>query len=691
MVTAERRSQNIQKAPIAIVAITAQQLAAQGVTSGTDLVGVIPGVKISTERGTAMFFIRGIGSVGGNPYTNPDVTYNVDGQTYALPTGPNGSIYDVARVEVLKGPQGTLYGANAAAGAINVITNDPVNRYTAAGEFKIGNYGLFQTSGMVNVPVTDTLAVRGAFQTVRHDGYVQGNNTDDADDVAGRIKALWKPTTDLRVLLSADYYHQGGNGTQRVPLNADGSYYFGEPWVVQRDFPVPGGQTQLLQPGVKLDNQNIGVWGQIDYNLGFATLTAIPSFRRMTENDFTCDLGFCFQQNETDQTKTLEVRLSSNDQPGSLLKWTAGVYGRAETLPNYTRVQQSFPLIGSGVPEGLQSTVTPRDSEEALAAFAQGTYSVEPWLRVTAGVRYNHDQKEEHGGTTNDNPFGIPAGVGSYSTNYAVKSNRPTYRVGIDADVAKNSIVYANVSTGYKVGGFGASPDPSPMIPPNPYATYQPEEIIAYDIGTKNQFFDRRLQVNAEVFYWIYYGQQVNTIFLFPQNTFGVAIVPSSVNAGHGDDKGMDIDAAYVLTDNDRLSASVEYLDASYSSFNYPFLFMFHNNSGRPFNYAARWSGNLGYTHTFAFGTGASLVLSANTHLTTSYWVDYNYMQHTGKQSGFHKTDLDLTYTAASNRWYAGLWVRNLEDAATKSFVGGDLPARPICNGPNWTRRAHSA
>jgi iron complex outermembrane receptor protein len=676
VVTAERRSQNIQKAPIAITAITARQLAQQGVTNGTDLVGLVPGVKISTERGTAMFFIRGIGSVGGNPYTNPDVTYNVDGQTYDLPTGPNGSLYDVARVEVLKGPQGTLYGANAAAGAINIITNDPTQRYAANIEVRTGNYGLIQSTGMVNIPVSPSLALRGAFQTVNHDGYVQGNNTDDADDLSGRVKALWTPTADLRVMLSADYYRQGGNGTQRVPLNADGSYYFGAPWTVQRYFPVPGGETELLPPGVFLNNQNKGVWGQIDYNLGFATLTAVPSFRQMTEGDYTCDLGFCFAQNESDRAETLEVRLKSNEGATPGLTWVAGVYGRAETLPNYTRVQQSFPVIGSGVPEGIQRTLTPRDSEETLAAFAQATYSVLDWLHVTAGVRYNHDQKEEHGYTINDNLFGTPPAVGTYNTDYAVKSNRPTFRVGVDATVAPNSIVYANLSTGYKVGGFGASPDPSPTLPPNPYATYKPEEIIAYDVGTKNEFLDRRLQVNAELFYWIYYSQQVNTIFLFPQ-TIGVAIVPSSVNAGHGDDKGLDLDAAYVVTDADRVNGSFEYLDASYSSFVYPFLFMTHDNSGRPFNYAPRASVNLGYSHSFNFAGGADLVFAANTHLTTSYWVDYNYMNHTGKQSGYHKTDLDLTYTAANGKWYVGAWVKNLENAPTKSFTGGDLPGSP--------------
>ena len=316
-----------------------------------------------------------------------------------------------------------------------------------------------------------------------------------------------------------------------------------------------------------------------------------------------------------------------------------------------------------------------------VAAFFQTTLSATDKLRFTAGVRYTHDSKSEHAFTVNDNPNGIPGGTGTFSSDFSIAANKTTWRAGVDFDAGPNSIVYANASTGYKVGGFGAFPDATATAPASKYATYGPEDVRAYDIGTKNVLLNHRLILNAEAFYYIYVNQQVNTIFLFDQSQCcggsGAAITPSSVNAGHGTDKGIDLELTYQATDKDRISTSVEYLDTQYQTFVYPFLFWSNDNSGKPFNYAPKFSGNLGYTHMWDAGNGGTVTAALNTHVTTNYWVDYNYTPGSGLQAGYTRSDLDVTYASQGSKWHVGAWVRNIENRVVKSFVGGDLPGSP--------------
>jgi iron complex outermembrane recepter protein len=693
VVTAEHLSENIERVPIAISAISAGELKERGINSGADLTDVVPGVKMASQNGALQLFIRGIGSTGGNPYSNPDVLFSVDGQALSLPIGVNGAFYDLARVEVLQGPQGTLYGRNAAGGAVNVISNNPVQKDESSAEIQAGNYSLFQSTGMVNVAVNSDLAVRGAFLDVRHNGYIEGNDGDDADDIAGRVKALWKPNEDVSLLVGMDYYHEGGVGPQRVALNAAGTgFYAGIPWKVYEYYPLAGSPTancsapgalctDLIPHNAFTNNRNVGVYTQLDINLGFATLTLFPSYRAMVQDNYSNDQAFGFLQQINDRSTTLEARLASNDSNGSKLKWQAGLYGLSETLPNYVSVQQSFPVVGSGVPEGIQTTSAPDQTDASYAGFLQATYSLTNALHITGGARYTHDEKILHAYTVNDDPDGSPAGTGTFHSDFHVGGDKVTWRAGLDYDLGPNSIVYANESTGYKVGGFGAFPDATPAAPVNPNATYGPEQVRYYDLGTKNELLDHSLIVNFEAFYYIYVNQQINTVFLFPQalccGGTGAAVGPTDANAGHGTDLGFDLSAAYLATPNDQVSASVEFLDTRYQSFIYPFLFGLTNASGEPFIYSPHWSGNVGYKHTWVVSGDAKIVAALNTHLTTRYWVNYSYTPGTDQQPGYSKSDADLTYSSANDKWYVGAWIRNIEDRAVKALVGGDLPGSP--------------
>lgn len=208
VVTAQRRSENLQKTPLTVSAVTGDKLESQGIKTVVDLSAQVPALQISSSgSGAAVVFLRGIGSTNTTEVGDPAVAYHIDGIYIARSTSVGALFYDIDRVEVLRGPQGTLYGRNATAGAINVITKQPKFDYEGSGSVDVGNYGALTTSGMFNEPISDTLAVRAAFQQSRHDGYVKainkgpgtgGNDRYDQDDKSARIQLLWKPSETSR-------------------------------------------------------------------------------------------------------------------------------------------------------------------------------------------------------------------------------------------------------------------------------------------------------------------------------------------------------------------------------------------------------------------------------------------------------------------------------------------------------------
>ena len=221
VVTAQKRSEDVQKVPIAISVLSGADLLAAGAVYAVDLNTLVPGLQIVSSGPFAMASIRGIGNQQVNSFGDPAVGYNIDGVVEDRSIDTTTAFYDVQRIEVLKGPQGTLYGRNATGGAINIITNKPTDTLGAGLQLDVGDVFplTHNATGSVNVPLTSTLASRIAFQTVNHQGYfTDGYN--DADDAAARIELLYTPADAVSLLFSADWLHQGGKGPEDEPLPA---------------------------------------------------------------------------------------------------------------------------------------------------------------------------------------------------------------------------------------------------------------------------------------------------------------------------------------------------------------------------------------------------------------------------------------------------------------------------------------
>src|ERR1700730_17311947 len=287
VVTAQKRSEDVQKVPIAISVLSGAEVLAAGAVSAVDLNTLVPGLQVVSSGPFAMASIRGIGTQQLNSYGDPVVGYTVDGVIHDRSIDATAAFYDIQRIEVLKGPQGTLYGRNATAGAINIITNKPTNTPGATLQLEVGDYSTQNATGSVNVPLTSTLASRVAFQTVNHQGYfTDGYN--DADDVAARIQFLYTPSDAFSLLFSADWLHQGGKGPEDEPLPAGSDrqnprnpwdqHFYGNPGAY---YGVLSGQFQqtLWTTLPFVDNKFWGAHLQLDWDLGLATLTVIPAYR----------------------------------------------------------------------------------------------------------------------------------------------------------------------------------------------------------------------------------------------------------------------------------------------------------------------------------------------------------------------------------------------------------------------------
>ena len=643
VVTAQKRKENIQKVPIAISSLSSGLLKESGATTTADLAALVPGLQVESSGPFAMASIRGIGVFQINAFGDPVVAYNVDGVVQDRSVAGTGSFYDVDRVEVLKGPQGTLYGRNATAGAINVVTNRPTSEFGGNLDLTVGNYSAVAAEGALNLPVSDIFLTRFAFQTNNHDGYFP-DGYNDADTVAGRGEILLKPADDLSILIEADYFQDHSQGPADVALP------FGN---LNQNTSDPWDQHYYPQNGFT-KNRFWGIQTQVDWDLGFATATVIPAFRRTVQDQAYYVAGtYTFVDNPVDQT-SVEARLShTGDNTEGSLSWVTGFY-------YFNLAQHDLSLYEVGCVACAADAITQyintgsvvgrnlsQLDNTSYAGFAQGTYSINDWLRATAGIRYTHDLKNELGIILVNLPS---IGVSFNSPDQGEKtSGNISWKLGLDADVTPDTLVYASASTGYKAGGLNEG-----LNSPG----YEPEKLLAFALGVKNKFLNNRLRVNTEAFYWIYKNHQVATIAQVPPpgnlGYVGVNIPSSHI-------KGFDVDINYLVTPSDLLTLSTEYLDASTGPYTVPASGSTYHSDGGAVVSSPKWNITLAAQHYFDLPDGAQITPGLRFHYTSSQLL-YPIANPNAYAGDEPTLDLDLTYNSAGGDWYVTGFIKNVTD-----------------------------
>lgn len=671
VVTAQRRAESMQSVPLAITVMDSAALERKGVVQVSQLGSLAPGLSIGQANGAvSQLWVRGVGTNSANAYSDNAVAFNVDGVVFARNTALEGQLFDVSRIEVLKGPQGTLYGRNATGGAVNVITNRPsLDGFSGNASLEIGDYDLVRGSGAVNVPLSDKFAVRVAGQVNRRDGYMS-DGYDDAESESARIRALYEPTDGVSLLFGADYSSMGGNGSGSVLRPFVNS---SDPWTgpstaaAQAGFAALGIASNLTLPQNDgyVDMNNVGVSAELNWETDAGTLTALAANRHSYGQYQNYATGFRNTISENANQQSLEVRFATDpDRPVSAI---VGAFLFQEDRYQNNVVNQSTASASRTFINELPT--------DAYAAFGQASWSVTDELRLTAGVRYTKEEKSLEGTTTN-----LISGVVRTLDN-DLEFDNTSWKVGVEYDLTPDSLLYASASTGFKAGGFytGVAPD----------NTFAPEKLTAFAIGSKNVFLDDRLRLNLEAFYWDYQDHQESHLGF---NTLG-QVVFKTENVGQATIQGVEAELGLRVGHGGNFRTSLQYLDAVYDEFSYiglgspisgcavtnlgggPPARLLINCDGKTAARSPEWSGNVGYEHRIDLGSAGSLTGAVDMEFATSQYLSIDYTE-AGRQASYQLFDLSLSWTPVSERYSITGWVRNVGDEAVAYASGQGFDAR---------------
>jgi iron complex outermembrane receptor protein len=586
-----------------------------------------------------------------------------DGFYVNRPYGLDATLYDIDRIEVLRGPQGTLNGRNAVGGAINIVTAQPTNTFAAYTSIAYGNYNALNIQGMVNLPISDTLQLRAAFLSVSHDGY--RNNTpapdaDDADNKSGRLELAFQPFENFRGLVTVQFTKEGGYGDslQNIP------YIYTSTGALDHNLP-PGinPYTFPIATVPSLDLTDRLTRFNFTYDIGSVRLTALGGYDHMEWHHASDESSTVnnppvqtFVQNEYPDTLNAELRAAYTGS--GPFQWQVGTFYFREHshLVSYS---------GAPLPDGTYNQFfgfVYSTRSHSGAEYAQASYTFNDF-KLTAGLRHTSDYKEENG------YYGQLTPLEGQSFQYgSTSSSKVTYHLALDYKATEKNLLYAKVDTGYKAGGFNFGGAP-----------YNPETVTSFEIGSKNRFFDDTLQWNIAAFDENDSAQQVATYAFLPN---GLA-EQLTENAGKSKIWGVETDFIYKIPYVGTFDAAVDYLHARYVDFLSvadPSDPTAHGNvqlAGNTPPQAPTLSAHVGLEHSWeAFGGAVTGRIQSKIQSASNFSF-YNYPDT--EQKGYTMSDAFLSYApnseAGNAHWKVTAYVKNLENSAVFSTAQEDTYA----------------
>jgi iron complex outermembrane receptor protein len=661
IVTATKVSQDLQKTAAAITALDGEALVFAGVTDIRGAQQFVPSVRFQAQTSSTEIYIRGVGSTLDLPQIESPTALLFNG-IYIPREATSVPLYDVQQIEVLPGPQGTLYGRSVMGGTVNVTYRRPTRDFETLATLEAGDDSLFHLGVAQNLPVGDTFAMRLAGDYLSHDGYMK-SGADSQKDWGARVSFLWQPTDDLTAYLWFAVADKLGHPANLVVKGVDPQtgqldpdrYLQSDPWNDQ--LPEPWGSIaeaalfgQPQAEDQQYDNQMVS--GQVDYRVNDAiTLTYVPSYLDMyTSADYW--LG-AFPGNQTNgyRQQTHELRATGQQGWG---RWIAGLYYYDLTSHGIFSIR--FPDPTGVIPVSLVDENHLRGS----AVFGEATYDFTESLRVTVGGRYQQDDRTANGRYFN--------GVGLAPYDYDEGFSNFDYKAGLEYDVRPGMMLYAQTQTGYQPGtfnGFASSEFLSNKV--------DSADITAYAVGFKSRLLDDRLQVNDEVFFYTY-----DNLIAAAYNT--VTNANLTFNVDKAEIYGNQLDVTWLPTDLDRVSLNVGYLHARTTDFQVPPNTVTWDGrtkfDGYQMQYAPDWTVSAAYSHDFYVGNGY-LRAAFSTRYESSFYADFSHTPG-GKQDAYTKSDASLTWFSSDDRWSVGAWVRNIEDEAVIAATAGGSNFPPL-------------
>ena len=700
IVTANKREQNLNDVGLSITALSGDTLTDKGIASAQDLAKVVPALTVaSSADGTPVYTLRGVGFNSSNLGAQPTVSVYID--QAALPYGPTtqGPLFDLERLEVLKGPQGTLFGQNSTGGAINYIANKPTDVFEAGVSGSFGRFGTVQGDAFVSGPISDTLRGRIALNVARSDGwqynYTRDDKIGDQNKVAGRLILEWEPSDALLVSLNL-------NGWIDRSDNQIPQFLVASPRVASQASPLLFTQPPAPQNNRAADwdanrsfdrNNRMGqAVLRIDYEIADRiTLTSLSNYqyvkiRSTFDNDGT-DLPLSYVTTSGHvEAFGQELRLSG--QFGAAQITVGGNYSDdnsyESSFQDFGGILSSTTNVGAtpgnpaGVGDILFNENRGRQTNKSIAAFGNIEYELSPQLTAIAGVRYT-DLKHTNQACSADTGGGDFSGVinalfgspitqpggcitldfdgAAFTAPFPVQSFKEdniSWRAGLNFKPTEDILLYGLVSRGYKAGNY-------PVINATARSQFQPvkqEELTAYEGGVKLTLADRRVQLNLAGYYYDYRDKQLLTNTTDP--VFG--LLPVLANVPKSKVTGFDFDATVSPIDGLTLRGAVGYADskiknfAGFDAFNTPV-----DLSGKSFNFSPKWTATADIDYRAPISGSTNLVLGADmTHNSTTY-ADLAQTPSL-RISPFTIFGVRAGVESQDGRWAATIWGKNIFD-----------------------------
>jgi iron complex outermembrane receptor protein len=653
VVTAQRRAESLQDVPVTVTAFGAETVQEARIREVQDVAGLTPGLQFDAfPASQPRIAIRGVGSSDRGAAGDPSAAVFIDEIYIGRPAAVAFDAFDVERIEVLKGPQGTLFGRNVVGGAINIVNQRPeLARFRAAAEATVGDYDRLEGAGMLNAPFADgtaALRISGAWRT--RDGYVLNTRThsriEDQDSRSGRVQLLYEPTETFRLHATLDGARSRETGPAQHVLDLDETDPLSGLWTIDRDRDRTAGATEGFQ-----DRDTWGARLQADWDLGFGTLIYLGSYREL---DYGAAYDFdggdhpldIFGGNEEEgDFSSHELRLASPSD--SRLQWVAGVYAFRSDTDRQDILRLDLSAVGGDLATEIYTQAA---EQKSYAAFGDVTVPVGETLSVIAGLRYTRDEKDYRV----DNLAGDSILRGEERFNVSVSDTYDawTWRAGLNWRPSEDHLVYGMISRGFKSGGFQDTPGDAVDAADG----FDPEYATQYEIGQKSAFFGGALVWNNTAYVMKYTDLQTR------RTLPDLSIVTD--NAGKATIKGFESQLAWRPFAGARLTAGYAYTDATFDEFEpEPGV----DYSGNRLSRTPKHKLVLSPSYTVDMPDGSDLRLAVDYHYESRIFDDNS---NTGpeQRAPTHFVDARVVFTDPSDRWSVALWGKNLTNELTRTF-----------------------
>jgi iron complex outermembrane receptor protein len=638
LVTAEKRSENIQSAPSAITAVSGDELTAAGAVDIREMSDLFPSSRFEEIWAWAHLYVRGIGAEQDRISVDQLVNMFVDG--VVLPRELNSvSMSDVAAIELLPGPQGTLYGASSVGGVLNIRNNRPVHDDETHLMVEAGNYSSLHFRAVENFDVNEQLALRASVDHIGHSPY-ESDIRWSANTTTAKLAALYTPSDFFSAYVWALYYYDDSQSMEAQVKDAKGNWIPGnnDAWNVVNNCstiacngsgnaPAPGNNNQTSYSNI--------ISGEFNWHFtGFTVTDIISGLNVNMASPATPNWifgGFVYQAGEHQITNELKVASDA----GTPVQWLAGLYLyqiHADTLITFAGFQM------------------PQFTQQNVAPYAQMIFSITDNFRATVGARYSDVKK--------DGTFLQPAVLAETSATWSGVD----WKAGVEYDVAPGTMLYATAQTGSSPGTL----DPSVVVNGDHSNATKLTKLDSLTVGWKSELFGNRLVFDNELFYYDYKDFLIQTVVCgasatcFPLNTV-------YLNAPKMISMGDQLDVHWLITPHDSVNVSYAYTSAKTGNW--------ITNAGANLSHQTLLEAplntvSLGAQHSFDMQSGGHMVMRADSYLSSGYYGDFQTQPgvpvhyDSVHQTSYTKTNAALTYHAPGDRWTLGLWARNLEDKA---------------------------